>query len=138
VKFFLSFDVSSGVDEDLLECNLSALANLPKVSFNLNNGDKTFTDHFIAHVLLSWFVSMGISVAQVQKWLIHCIKHHYDNCGDIETGTKYPDAVSSLVVLNSFFVKLGDTKLNYDAPTLYPLPSFINVRYINFCGAEKY
>jgi hypothetical protein len=127
----LIFDVSSGVDEELLARNLSALANLPKVLFMQDDEPvKTFTTYyFVANVLLAWFVAMGISVREVRDWLTICISSHYEEWETEHTGLLYSRAETSLAKLYEFFQKMEQSTPTFKEPTLFPLPSFIDVRY---------
>ena len=131
------FDVSSGVDEELLSCNLSALANLPKVLFMQDDEPATTftTPYFVANVLLAWFVSMGLTVREVRDWIEFSILEHYEELEPKDTSWKYMHAEASLSKLHNFFTKLDQTMPTFREPTLFPLPSFIDVRYFSFSAS---
>lgn len=141
------FDVSSGVDEDLLALNLSALANTPKILFR-REGEilKTPTPIFIGNTLLAWFVSMGISgnntqvlindtkqfifiiVPTLHKWLENCIRAHFEAHSSSAQG-EFASLDASLTLLDKFFKELESAAITHTEATLYPLPSFVDVRY---------
>lgn len=129
----LIFDVSSGVDSQTLALNLSALSNLPKVTFmHENQVLHTETPYFIANILFGWFVAMGMSVMQVKIWLELCINTHFDDKDiGMHEGDIYSTAASNIRVFNEFFKTLEMHKPDPKSPTHYPLPTIIDVRLLN-------
>jgi hypothetical protein len=134
------FDVSSGVDEELLALNLSALANIPKVLFKREaEVQKTPTPYFIAQVLLAWFVGMGITVPTLRTWLMQCVKEHFET-PDVHPHThkeEFASLESHVSLLDKFFKELESATITHTEPTLYPLPSFVDVRLLEWGKQNK-
>lgn len=129
----LTFDVSSGVDEDIISLNLSALANVHKVYFLRDNADRvvSFTPYFITATILAWFASMGIDALTVRTWLELCIREHFKknvHDSNSENGAKFPDLAHNLDIFFKCFSYMETTCITHRESTLYPLPSFIDVR----------
>jgi hypothetical protein len=108
----LKFDVSSGVDLDRVETNISALMNLPRVDYVLdNNVVAPTTSYFIANIILSWFLALGISTPDLRDWLKRC-----------KSSSESVDSVFS-------WLEGMANGITYKEPTSYPLPTFLDVTF---------
>ncbi len=127
----LIFDVSSGVDERRLATNIAALVNLPKVQFE-QDGDivENFdAPYFVACVLLAWFVALGISVDDLRLWIERTVRAHFQDIRNISAEAPFGDVNKNLKKIEEFFLQMKRENIPPDRATLFPLPSFIDVRY---------